>query len=61
MEKKAIVLLSEAEKEYLLKQASVLMQDFFVIKQDVNDTVSFNKTVKNLFNRPIAKELSKLT
>jgi len=61
MKKKTITSLSEAEKEDLLEQASELMKDFFSVKRDFNDTARFNKMVKNLLNRPIAKELSDLT
>lgn len=56
MEKKTITSLSEAEKEDLLEQASVLMKDFFTVKRDFNDAARFNKMVNNLFNRPIAKK-----
>ena len=53
MTNKTMTSLSEAEKEFLLEQASILMKDFFVIEQTFNDAASFNKMVKNLFTRPI--------
>jgi hypothetical protein len=60
MTNKTMTSLSEAEKEFLLEQASILMKDFFVIEQTFNDAASFNKMVKNLFTRPIANKLRDL-